>query len=81
MFFQILLSGSIFYKRQTSDSEWQRVVQRVIASNNKWQNWQWVLQQMAASDNEWQQITVSDNKWQTISDNEWQQEKEEAILQ
>ena len=36
---------------------------------------------MAASDNEWQQITVSDNKWQTISDNEWQQEKEEAILQ
>ena len=73
-----------FIKRQTSgtssDSEWQRVVQRVTTSDNEWQR---VAMSGTTNGNEWRRMTMSDNEWcnkwqrvtmsNTTSDNEWQQ--------
>ena len=59
----------IVIKRPTrgssSDNEWQRVVQQMIASGT-------------TNDNEWQQMKMSDSEWynewqkMTMSDSEWQ---------
>ena len=42
----------------TSDSEWQRVVQRVTMNYNEWQG---MTTSGTTSDNEWQRVTVSAN--------------------
>ena len=52
----------------TNDNEWQRVVQRVTKSDNKWQQCQWV--------------TTNDNEWQRMTDewcDEWKQMRASKI--
>ena len=58
--------------------EWQRVVQRVITSDNEWQRmttndneWQHVVQRVTTSDNEWQRATKNHNEWYNEWYNEW----------
>ena len=48
--------------------EWQRVGQRVAASDNKWRG---VVQRVITNDNEWyngwQRVTTNENEWQRVT--------------
>ena len=47
--------------------EWQRVVQRVTASDNEWQR---MTTSCTTSDNEWQRVTKSENEGQWVTASE-----------
>ena len=56
----------------TNDNEWQRVAQRMIASDNEWYNeWQGVTTSGATSDKEWQgviqRVITNGNEWQRVT--------------
>ena len=54
----------IVYKKT---GEWQQVVQRVTANDNKWQR---MTTSGTTSDNEWQRVTKSDNEGQWVTASE-----------
>ena len=56
----------IEWQRATTNDDWQRMVQEIIAGGTASDEWQRITTSDSEWYNEWQKMTMSDSEWQKV---------------